>query len=330
MWLLTWFLMGLSGVACANQVLALEVPNAVAMTTVREWLNVPNLVSANGRDFEIIRPIGSSTVRPGHEIVDRFLIQGGLHGNEVATTEFVRWLGRRYARGESILNNFPVGEVEIDFLPSANPDGGAAGDRYNAQGVNLNRNFGVLWGISRENPGQRQFSEPETRAIKHLFEVRRYLAAVDVHGFIDWVVSPSSVEELRGLGGEGHKDPKRREIYRQWYRHLEDEVTMMPSYSLKTAASLGDGGAFEDWAFWSMGTLSFCLEMESFKRFASSGQLSVMEMTPQGDVVSIDLFKRYELFIYRMFQHARTLREASQQVAAAAIENPRKDLNFRK
>lgn len=309
----------MSCVIGARQVLAFEVPNAVAMTTVRELLNDPNLVSANGRDFEVIRSTSHPRVSSRHEHVDRFLIQGGLHGNEGATTEFVRWLGRRFARGESILNNFPVGEVEIDFLPLANPDGAATGERYNAQGVNLNRNFGVLWGISRENPGRRQFSEPETRAIKQLFEARRYLAAVDVHGFIDWVVSPSSVEELRGLGGEGHKDLKRREVYRKWYSHLEEEVTMMPSYSLKTAASLGDGGAFEDWAFWSMGTLSFCLEMESFKRFASSGQLSVMEMTPHGDAVSIDLFKRYELFIYRMFQHARTLREGSPRAVETSV-----------
>lgn len=319
MWQLAWLLVGMSGIIGSRECLAFEVPNAVAVTTVRELINDANLVSANGRDFEIIRSISHSSVVSRLERVDRFLVQGGLHGNEGATTEFVRWLGRRYARGESILNNFPVGEVEIDFLPLANPDGGATGERYNAQGVNLNRNFGVLWGISRENPGRRQFSEPETRAIKHLFEARRYIAAVDVHGFIDWVVSPSSAEELRGLGGKGHDDPKKREVYRKWYRHLEEEVTMMPSYSLKTAASLGDGGAFEDWAFWSMGTLSFCLEMESFKRFASSGQLSLMEMTPHGDAVSIDLFKRYELFIYRMFQHARTLRERSPRAVETSV-----------
>jgi hypothetical protein len=321
-----WFLFRVFAVlACfifAGQVFAFEVPNAVAVSTLRELLKDPLIVSSEGRDFEIVRAIGKRLGDHSNRPVDRFLVQGGLHGNEAATTEFVKWLSRRYARGESLLNQFPVGEVEIDFLPLANPDGGAAKDRYNARGVNLNRNFGILWGVSRENPGQSQFSEPETRAIKRLFEARGYLAAVDVHGFIEWIVSPSSAEDLRNLGSLREKDQTMREAHQKWYGHLRDELSMMPGYSLKTAASLGDGGAFEDWAFWQMGTLSFCLEMEGFQRYASMGHIGVMELTPNRDGASVDLFRRYELFIFRMFQHARSIRRLPAYVANGKEQSP--------
>ena len=311
MWFLTRIFVAFGCVLGAVKASSFDVPNAIAISSLSELLNDPQLVSGSGRDFEIIRAFGRSHGAPEGRRVDRFLVQGGLHGNEAATTEFVKWLARRYVRGESLLNQFPVDEVEIDFLPLANPDGGAANDRYNARGVNLNRNFGVLWGLSRENPGQSEFSEPETKAIKRLFESRKYLAAVDVHGFIQWVVSPSNAEDLRGRGYAGEKDPVTRTMYQQWFEHLQGELAMMPGYTLKTAASLGDGGAFEDWAFWQMGTMAFCLEMEGFERFASTGQAGVMELTPHGEAAAIDLFRRYELFIFRMFQHARQLKHVS-------------------
>src|SRR5690606_19363421 len=111
----------------------------------------------------------------------RFLVQGGLHGNEKLASAFVLWLAQRFAAGESLLNQLQVEGAAFDFLPYANPDGAHAHSRYNARGVNLNRNFGVLWGLTRENPGKDSFSEPETRAIRYLFQESRYTAAVDVH-----------------------------------------------------------------------------------------------------------------------------------------------------
>src|SRR5690606_28581648 len=107
---------------------------------------------------------------------------------------------RRYARGESLLNKFADQDVAIDFLPHANPDGADEHNRYNARGVNLNRNFDILWGLTRENPGAKSFSEPETTALKQLFTKQKYAAAVDVHGYINWIVAPSSPQVLKEMG----------------------------------------------------------------------------------------------------------------------------------
>src|SRR5690606_10630510 len=122
----------------------------------------------------------------------RFYIQGGLHGNEKETSKFVAWLATRVMSGHSTLNKLPSDQVAFDFVPIANPDDVHRNNRYNQNPTNLNRNFGHLWGLSRENPGTKEFSEPETKAIKYMLDSNNYLAAVDVHGYINWLVAPSA------------------------------------------------------------------------------------------------------------------------------------------
>jgi predicted deacylase len=135
-----------------------------------------------------MRPIPLTSVAIGGNQVSQdprhqFLVQGGLHGNETLTVEFVEWLSERVKQGRSPLNQLPPGST-IDFLPQANPDAFGV-SRYNSNRVNLNRNFGVLWGLSLEPNGDKAFSEPETQAIRMLMQSRQYLAAVDIHGYVN-------------------------------------------------------------------------------------------------------------------------------------------------
>jgi hypothetical protein len=281
---------------------------SLGATTLREFLGDTSLVSSEGRDIEILRPMTQVQDLAVRSRPDRFLIQGGLHGNEVTTTQFVTWLARRYARGQSLLNRFSPDLIEIDFVPLTNPDGAAAFGRVNARGVNLNRNFGVLWGMSREYPGPHKFSEPETRALEKLFRARSYLAAVDIHGFIDWVVAPSHPEEIIKQGFR--VTDERRGQYQNWHDNLAKELEIMPGYTLKTAAALGDGGAFEDWAFWDQKTFAFCLELESLKRYFLSDGQRVIPFASAESRAEVDTFLRYEAFIFRMFEHAWHLRHS--------------------
>jgi hypothetical protein len=66
-----------------------------------------------------------------------------LHGNEVVGKELcmylINYLVDNYGTDPAITDL--VNNVEIWILPSANPDGTANASRYNAQGVDLNRNF---------------------------------------------------------------------------------------------------------------------------------------------------------------------------------------------
>ena len=81
------------------------------------------------------------------------LINGGMHGNERLSPDFVKWLMKRYTSGVSKLNKLNF-EFSIDFLPVMNRDGFATKNRYNKKGVNLNRNFPVLWGSQEKTLAQ--------------------------------------------------------------------------------------------------------------------------------------------------------------------------------
>lgn len=242
----------------------------------------------------------------------RFLIQGGLHGNELLASEFVAWLAKRFASGESLLNTLAQGDISIDFIPYANPDGTIQYTRYNANGINLNRNFDVLWGLTRENPGTKPFSENESRAIRDLILKRDYTAAIDVHGYVNWIVLPTSPKEsIKGLPKTTTEQQKRYEL---WSKAVRSQTAkQFPGYEVKTAGELGDGGAFEDFAWWSAGVPSVCLELFTDSRhvlfsFASSIMKS---LTPKGflpeDRMAVkngDTFLAYEAYVHGLFSEA--------------------------
>jgi protein MpaA len=107
-------------------------------------------------------------IRRGSAGGTRVLAIGVIHGNEDAGVAIVDRLA-----SEPV----PAG-VELWLVRSMNPDGQARQDRQNANGVDLNRNFPVNWGVLGE-PGFWQYggtgpaSEPETRAIVALGDAVR-------------------------------------------------------------------------------------------------------------------------------------------------------------
>lgn len=276
--------------ATAQERVAPASPYASNIATV---VGKSNLLSQQGRHFDLIRFHSAPNQKPS-EGAYKVLIQGGLHGNEILSTKFVEWLATRVAQNVSPINQLPVQQLHIDFLPAANPDGVANNTRGNAIGVNLNRNFGVLWGMSRENPGPTAFSEPETRALKMLMEQQKYDAAIDVHGYVSWVVAPSDLTAIEGSNSAIAK------LYRRWMAALQKEIKSLPQYQLKTALQLNDGGAFEDWSFWRNKTLSVCLELKTNSRYEQE----------------TDMFLAYEQFVYRVLSRSVQLKASP---AAATI-----------
>src|SRR5436189_214334 len=78
--------------------------------------------------------------------------------------------------------------ITLLLVPVANPDGLVIGrdteGRFNANHVDLNRNWGCDWSTTAYwqsqlvNPGERAFSEPETRAVAGLIRDLRPSAAI--------------------------------------------------------------------------------------------------------------------------------------------------------
>ncbi len=90
----------------------------------------------------------------------RILVVGCIHGDECAGTAVTRRLLRTAAA--------PVG-MRLFVVQDLNPDGFVRGSRWNAHGVDLNRNFGAEWRPGARS-GRRPWSEPETRLARKLVE----------------------------------------------------------------------------------------------------------------------------------------------------------------
>ncbi len=259
----------------------------------------------------------------------RFLIQGGLHGNELLSSEFVGWLAQRFANGDSLLNTLNNGHIAIDFVPYANPDGTIQYTRYNANKVNLNRNFDVLWGMTRENPGPAPFSETETRAIRDLVSTRKYTAAIDVHGYVNWIVLPTApTEKFKELS----KIPTDRQVvYEQWEKAVRRETAkQLPGYEIKTAGELGDGGAFEDFAWWSGGALAACLELFTDSRHVMTSLADTiinllapktLSASNQQQIRQSDTFIAYENYVHSLFNEAITIKSKKDSQKKDVVSN---------
>ena len=115
-------------------------------------------ISVQGRSIEhIVLGQGSDTT----------FIMATIHGNEPAGTQLVRKLHEYLQQNPDIL----TGKTVV-LLPVANPDGLATNSRYNANGVDLNRNFIAANRRSDVKGGPEALSEPEARTIHQL--IRQY------------------------------------------------------------------------------------------------------------------------------------------------------------
>lgn len=104
------------------------------------------------------------------------LILGGIHGSEPASADLVDHLARH-------LELHPEARAgrQVVLIARANPDGLAAGTRWNARGVDLNRNFATGNFRASARSGAVALSEPETRALVVAIARYRPSCIVSVH-----------------------------------------------------------------------------------------------------------------------------------------------------
>jgi hypothetical protein len=103
------------------------------------------------------------------------LIIGGTHGDEPATVLLLE--GFVHSAPWSSLGGCPTIVVSL-----ANPDGYLLGTRYNARGVDLNRNCGFNWRVdSEEPPGPTPWSEPESVALRDFIVKWRPAKIISLH-----------------------------------------------------------------------------------------------------------------------------------------------------
>ena len=119
------------------------------------------------------RPIECRVLGRGNDVV---LILATIHGNESAGTPLVKRLDAHLRRHPNLLSG-----RQVVMLPLVNPDGMAHRSRFNARGVDLNRNFPAdnFSGTARHGP--KPLSEPESRAIKAVLDEYAPARIVSIH-----------------------------------------------------------------------------------------------------------------------------------------------------
>jgi hypothetical protein len=120
------------------------------------------------------------------------------------------------------------------IIPAANPDGLVRGSgiegRFNARGIDLNRNWGCEWSPSavlrdiEVNPGPRLFSEPESLALRFFFIAEEPDAVIFYHSAAGGVF----------LGQCGEEPPA------HWLGELLEESTGYPHLSFDYYEVSGD------------------------------------------------------------------------------------------
>jgi len=106
------------------------------------------------------RPIMCLVLGDGPDVT---LIMATIHGNEAAGTPLVRSLSWYLRQHPEMLAG-----RKVVLMAVANPDGMVYGSRYNAKGIDLNRNFEAKNRVNSKEAGLTALSEPEVRAIRQL------------------------------------------------------------------------------------------------------------------------------------------------------------------
>ncbi len=123
-----------------------------------------------GREQLVFQQIGSETSKRGG---GRTLLIGGMHGDETATILLL---------DSFVKDHLPRLSDSVMVLPLCNPDGRERRSRYNARGVDLNRNCGFNWSAESEEPsGPGPWSEPESVALRDLILEERPTKIISLH-----------------------------------------------------------------------------------------------------------------------------------------------------
>ena len=119
------------------------------------------------------RPIMCLVLGDGPDVT---LIMATIHGNEAAGTPLVRTLSWYLRQHPEMLAG-----RKVVLMAVANPDGMVHGSRYNAKGIDLNRNFEAKNRVNSKQAGLTALSEPEARTIKQVIQQYKPDRIVTIH-----------------------------------------------------------------------------------------------------------------------------------------------------
>lgn len=122
--------------------------------------------------------------------MDEVLFVTGVHGADAANTAALGMELIEYFTDNS--DSIPA-NLRVTVVPNLNPDGLSGNSRFNANNVDLNRNFGCDWAATSQwrdqevSGGSAPYSEPEAAAL------RDYIKEVNLVGAVVWFAAEGKV-----------------------------------------------------------------------------------------------------------------------------------------
>lgn len=209
------------------------------------------------------------------------LILGCHHAREWISVDVPLLLARYLAAnaGTDPAVRSLLARAEIWIVPLVNPDGleysidvyryWRKNRRANADGsfgVDLNRNYGYMWGLDDEGSspsplsevfrGTAAFSEPETRAVRDLFLSREFRAVVSYHSFSQAILYPWGYADVAT-----DTDDLLREIGLEMAGLIEAVNGRVYSCGRAASSLYVTNGDTTDWTFAAAGVPSYTIEL---------------------------------------------------------------------
>lgn len=209
------------------------------------------------------------------------LFLGCHHAREWISVEVPYLLGKylveNYASDAEVRKL--VNQSEVWIVPLVNPDGleysiyfyryWRKNRRFNADGsygVDLNRNYGYLWGFdnvgSSPEPGSAvyrgtaPFSEPETRAIRDFFMGKNFRALVSYHSYSQIILYPWGYTTV-----PSDQDSLLRQLAAEMAEAMKPVNGRVYSYGQAGASLYLTNGDATDWAFGVAGIPAYTIEL---------------------------------------------------------------------
>ncbi len=215
----------------------------------------------------------------------RIRITGSIHGDENVTTEviirFIDYLTDNYSTSQNIKSI--IDNRYIVFIPMMNPDGVFYNNRYNANDVDLNRNFSVAWSSSSIAYGASPFSEPESSAF------RDYSLFIGFHLSITYHTGAAIVNMPFDYASAHYDDVKPveydlvtyfGELYATSGSFLETPGLLEGPYVNNGAVNGGDwyvvSGSLQDWSYVETGCIDYTIEISRRKKPSTSDEIDAV------------------------------------------------------
>jgi hypothetical protein len=204
--------------------------------------------SVDGRELWALR----LSADPDDEAVEpEIRIIGTIHGNECicadTVLEIIEWLVTGY--GDEQLPSDLIDGADLVFVPLVNPDGYTSepASRYNANGVDLNRNLGFAW----HEGGPYPFSEPETIALRDFSQAASFDLGLTYHTEAPYVNGPWNYTPHHPLDED-------------LCQAIGDSYAGTSSYNVVFGWDwYGIHGDVNDWSLGTQGTFDWTIEMMS-------------------------------------------------------------------